>query len=125
IPILYVAFASAFLALPLYIVLDQVLAVSGIDLGENAMIALGVFVTLLSIVLSFFAASISSYMSGLLGNSNNPLSGVLIMVILVVSLALLAVLGSAIDFSVDAKAAVSAAGITVLITAVIACVGAV
>ena len=43
-----------------------------------------------AIVFAFIASAIAGYMAGLLGSSNNPISGVTVSVLLIVTLILLA-----------------------------------
>lgn len=125
IPITYVAFGSALLILPIYMVFDHIITNSGIYLSPSMLAIVSVLVTLLAFFMSALGSSISSYMCGLLGSSNNPISGVILMGVLVVSLFLLLILGLQVNFIEDADAALSAAGITILISAVIGCATAV
>lgn len=65
------------------------------------------------IIFGFFASSIAAYMAGLVGSSNNPISGVTVCVVLVTALILYAYLGA----SNVAPAAV------IYVSAMIACAG--
>lgn len=121
IPITYVAFGSALLILPIYIVFDNVIAASGIQLSPALVVGMSVMVTCLAFILSGLGSVISSYMCGLLGTTTNPISGVLIMATVIVSFALMLLLSTQIDFSINADAALSAAGITLLVGTVIGC----
>ena len=60
-------------------------------------------VTLFVLVISFLFSTVAAYMAGLLGSSNNPVSGVTIATIILVSLMLLAV---GIDSEVGARATI-------------------
>ena len=69
-----------------------------------------------AILFAFIASAIAGYMAGLLGSSNNPISGVTVSVLLVTSLILL-------GFGLSGN--VGAAGIAILIAAVICCAAAI
>ena len=88
----------------------------GIDTGTYVKI-LGVTV-LLAYVGGFLFSAVAGYMAGLVGSSNNPVSGVTIATILMTSLILYAILGST-----SAVAAASATAI--LVGAVVCCAAAI
>ena len=69
-----------------------------------------------AILFAFIASAIAGYMAGLLGSSNNPISGVTVSVLLITSLILL-------GFGLSGN--VGAGGIAVLIAAVICCAAAI
>jgi putative OPT family oligopeptide transporter len=69
-----------------------------------------------AILFAFIASAIAGYMAGLLGSSNNPISGVTVSVLLITSLILL-------GFGLSGN--VGAAGIAILIAAVICCAAAI
>jgi putative OPT family oligopeptide transporter len=69
-----------------------------------------------AILFAFVASAIAGYMAGLLGSSNNPISGVTVSVLLITSLILL-------GFGLSGDA--GAAGIAILIAAVICCAAAI
>lgn len=85
-------------------------------------LALGLVFSLLA---GFVFASVAGYMAGLVGSSNNPVSGVTIATILTTSLLLLWVLGSQINFAVDATQATTAAATAILVGAVVCCAAAI
>ena len=85
-------------------------------------LALGLVFALLA---GFLFASVAGYMAGLVGSSNNPISGVTIATILSTSLLLLWVLGSQINFAVDAMQATTAAATAILVGAVVCCAAAI
>lgn len=125
IPITYVTFGSALLIIPIFLVFHSILEASGIQLSTFMLIGVSVIVTILAFILSALGSMISSYMCGLLGTTTNPISGVLIMTTLIISFALLLILGSQMDFTANADAALSAAGVTILIATLIGCATAV
>jgi putative OPT family oligopeptide transporter len=61
-----------------------------ISLALGASIALSVILALALIVIAFFAAAIAGYLTGIVGASNNPVSGVTVIVLLAVALILMA-----------------------------------
>jgi putative OPT family oligopeptide transporter len=69
-----------------------------------------------AILFAFIASAIAGYMAGLLGSSNNPISGVTVSVLLITSLILL-------GFGLSGN--LEAAGIAILIAAVICCAAAI
>ncbi|MCD6331266.1 MAG: oligopeptide transporter, OPT family, partial [Thermoplasmata archaeon] len=54
------------------------------------MYAISLFMAVLLVLLTFVASAIAGYMAGLLGSSNNPISGVTVAVLLLVSIIMLA-----------------------------------
>jgi putative OPT family oligopeptide transporter len=79
---------------------------------------------LFALVAGFIFSSVAGYMAGLVGSSNNPISGVTIATVLSISLILLALLGSQIDFAVDVSRATAAAATAILVGGVVACAAA-
>jgi putative OPT family oligopeptide transporter len=69
-----------------------------------------------AVLFAFIASAIAGYMAGLLGSSNNPISGVTVSVLLITSLILL-------GFGLSGN--LQAAGIAILIAAVICCAAAI
>ena len=87
-----------------------------------SVIVLGVVFALTA---GFLFSSVAGYMAGLVGSSNNPISGVTIATILSISLILLALLGGQIDFTVDTAKATAAAATAILVGAVVCCAAAI
>lgn len=124
-PINIVMIGAVSLAIPLFIVFlsivnQDVLAISsGLYWGT---IAIGV---VFAFVAGFLFSSVAGYMAGLVGSSNNPISGVTIATILTISLLLLWLLGGQIDFLVDTTKATAAAATAILVGAVVGCAAAI
>ncbi|TDI68732.1 MAG: oligopeptide transporter, OPT family [Bacteroidetes bacterium] len=124
-PFKYVLIGTAALAIP---ILGVFLGV--IDRGELG-ITTGLYATtigfgvIFSLIAGFVFSSVAGYMAGLVGSSNNPISGVTIATILSISLILFILLGSQIDFAIDASKATAAAATTILVGAVVACAAAI
>ena len=124
-PITRVAQLAAIMVLPLLmifmIVVDQdTLGITGAIYWST--IVIGV---LFALVAGFLFSSVAGYMAGLVGSSNNPISGVTIATVLTVSLVLLVVLGTQLDFTVDAARATAAAATAILVGGAVACAAAI
>jgi putative OPT family oligopeptide transporter len=78
--------------------------------------AVSAIMAVFAILFAFVASAIAGYMAGLLGSSNNPISGVTVSVLLITSLILL-------GFGLSGN--VGAEGIAILIAAVICCAAAI
>jgi putative OPT family oligopeptide transporter len=121
IPITYVGIGVLVLILPVYFIFDGIFSASSFHLTTLMIIGTAIVATILALILSAFGGVISSYMCGLLGTTSNPISGVLIMAILIVSFVFMLLLSPLVSFSANAEAALSAAGITILIATLIGC----
>jgi len=124
-PITVVGLGTLALAIPIFVVFLFVIDRTHLDISGTAYWStLGVGV-LFAFVAGFLFSSVAGYMAGLVGSSNNPISGVTIATILTISLILLAILGSEIDFTVDAGRATAAAATAILVGAVVCCAAAI
>ena len=124
-PITSVVRLAAVMVLPLFaifmIVVDQdTLGISGGLYWTTILIGV-----LFALVAGFLFSSVAGYMAGLVGSSNNPISGVTIATVLTVSLVLLVVLGTQLDFTVDTARATAAAATAILVGGVVACAAAI
>ena len=72
--------AIGFLVIPIFLVYSWL----------SQMYAVSLFMAILLVLLAFVASAIAGYMAGLLGSSNNPISGVTVSVLLFVSVIMLA-----------------------------------
>lgn len=96
------------LLVPIFMIYQTEIQQTGISL----------FMTLVMVFAGFLFSAVAGYMAGLVGSSNNPISGVTIATILSASLMLLVLLGSASDPAKGAAAAI-------LIGAVVCCAAAI
>ncbi len=124
-PINIVMWGTAAMAVPIFLVFvfvvdQQALGISSGLYASTLMVGL-----LFAFVAGFLFSSVAGYMAGLVGSSNNPISGVTIATILITSLILLWMLGSQIDFAVDAGQATTAAATAILVGAVVCCAAAI
>lgn len=87
-PIPYVLVVTLLSSIPLFFVFYSGLA----DYPDRFGISL--FMTLLMLVFGFVFSSVAGYMAGLVGSSNNPISGVTIATVIISSLILLQLMGN-------------------------------
>ena len=125
IPFHYVAMATLILAIPLFFVFMHVIDPEHLQVSSTTYWLTIVFAVLFALFAGFLFSSVAGYMAGLVGSSNNPISGVTIATILAASLILLVILGSQINLQVDPERAVAAAATAILIGAVVACAAAI
>ncbi len=84
IPIKYVGIALLVLMIPVFLIYNDILPT----------IQLAFLMTIIMMVFGFFFSAVAGYMAGVVGSSNNPISGVTVATVLFASLLLLAILGS-------------------------------
>jgi len=101
----FVFLAIGALTLPVFIVYGMI----------SDLWAISAFMAVFAILFAFVASAIAGYMAGLLGSSNNPISGVTVSVLLITCLILL-------GFGVSGTGAF---GVAILIAAVICCAAAI
>ena len=102
----YVFLAIGALTIPVFLLYSYI---------SNEWVVSGVM-AVFAILFAFIASAIAGYMAGLLGSSNNPISGVTVSVLLITSLILL-------GFGLSGN--VGAYGIAILIAAIICCAAAI
>jgi len=113
------------LAIPVFILFSYVVDANDMPVTTGLFWATVAFATVFALIVGFICSSISGYMAGLVGATSNPLSGTVIAAILAVSLLLLVLLGTQVDFVVHTDDALSAAATAIIIGAMIACAGAI
>ena len=106
IPMNYVLIGVAVFVIPIFILYQNIVGSIGIGLS----------MTIIMVVAGFLFSSVAAYMAGLVGSSNNPISGVTIATILFASIILLLMMGR------DASNGPAAA---IMIGAVVACAAAI
>ena len=84
IPIKYVGIALLVLMIPVFIIYNDIIPTP----------QLAVLITIIMMVFGFFFSAVAAYMAGVVGSSNNPISGVTVATVLFASLLLLAILGA-------------------------------
>lgn len=125
IPMTWIIGCTVVLSIPIGILFAYVIDANNMPVTSFLFWSTTAFVTLFSLIAGFICSSIAGYMAGIVGSSSNPLSGVAIAAILAVSLVLLSLLSTQVDFSVNTDDALSAAAISVIIAAIVATAAAV
>jgi putative OPT family oligopeptide transporter len=125
VPINIVLIGTMVLAVPIFVVFWFVVDADKLGIGIGHKIGTVAIGAIFALVAGFLFSSVAGYMAGLVGSSNNPISGVTIATVLSFSLILLLVLGSVIDFQVDEKKAVVAAAVAILVGGVVCCAAAI
>ncbi|MDG2090598.1 MAG: oligopeptide transporter, OPT family [Gammaproteobacteria bacterium] len=105
-PMNFVMIGIAVFIIPLFFLYQSIVGNIGISLA----------MTIIMVIAGFLFSSVAGYMAGLVGSSNNPISGITIATILFASLILLAMMGS--DSPIGAPAAI-------MIGAVVCCAAAI
>lgn len=106
------------LLLPLLWIYHQVVPSGELGIGSGSYILILVVTVGLAYLGGFLFSAVAGYMAGLVGSSNNPISGVTIATILVTSLILYALLGST-------DSVVAAAATAILVGSVVCCAAAI
>ena len=124
-PIHVVFRGSLLLAIPILAV--YLLAVDRSALGVSGVLhwsALGVAV-LFSLAAGFVFSAVAGYMAGLVGSSNNPVSGVTVITVLLAAFGLYGLFALEIGFGMSEGQALAGAAAAVLVGAVVACAAAI
>ena len=124
-PINIVLWGTVAMAVPIFLIFLFIVDRGALGISPGLYWGTIVVALIFSFVAGFLFASVAGYMAGLVGSSNNPISGVTIATILSTSLILLWILGSQIDFAVDASQAVAAAATAILVGGVVCCAAAI
>ncbi len=124
-PINIVVFGTLALAAPILVVFLNVVNQNELGITTGLYWSVIVLGVVFALTAGFLFSSVAGYMAGLVGSSNNPISGVTIATILSISLILLALLGGQIDFTVDTAKATAAAATAILVGAVVCCAAAI
>ncbi len=119
-PITWVGWGTLLMAIPIFYVLNHVVSQDDLGIGAGLYTQTLVLSVVFSLVAGFLFSSVAGYMAGLVGSSNNPISGVTIATVLSISLLLLVLLGSQIDFTAGGPQATAAAAAAILVGAVVA-----
>lgn len=120
IPMTWVLGGTALLSIPVMLLFHHVMGAANLPLSTTTYGLTLVFLTVTSLVIGFICASIGGYMAGIVGSSANPLSGITIGAILLVSFLLLTLLGNEITFGVASKEVLSLAAVVIFIGGVVA-----
>jgi putative OPT family oligopeptide transporter len=124
-PINIVIIGTLILAVPIFVIFWFVVDADKLGIGMGHRVGTVTVGAIFALVAGFLFSSVAGYMAGLVGSSNNPISGVTIATVLSFSLILLLILGSVIDFEVDREKAVVAAAVAILVGGVVCCAAAI
>ena len=124
-PVTRVLQLAAIMVIPLFVIFMIVVDQDTLGIAGGLYWTTIVIGVLFAFVAGFLFSSVAGYMAGLVGSSNNPISGVTIATVLTVSLVLLMVLGVRLDFTVDTARATAAAATAILVGGVVACAAAI
>lgn len=92
-PIHYVTIALFFLLIPIFYLIADYFIPDQFQLSPFVRYAVAGFSTLYVLIGGFIFCSVSAYFAGLVGSTNNPVSGMLVSALLIISLALMAIFG--------------------------------
>ena len=123
IPFSFVLIGLLVLFVPVYIILNHVFQSFNLPLSSATFFTLVLVSVISTYIVGFLVASISGYMSGLVGTSSNPLSGSLIASIILVALVVTTVIGGEINYAENVVAATGVAAGLIMITAMVAAMG--
>lgn len=124
-PINIVIWGTAAMSVPIFLVFILIIDQPALGITSGLYWTTVLIGMVFAFVAGFLFSSVAGYMAGLVGSSNNPISGVTIATILSTSLILLWVLGSQVNFAVDAMQATTAAATAILVGAVVCCAAAI
>src|SRR5262249_46493955 len=114
----YVVIGTLILAVAAYFAFLHLLHIQSFAMTSTMRVGLSLFAVVFVLVVGFLLASVCAYLSGLVGMTNNPLSGLLLSCVLIASLILLPVFSHTENKDV-LKAAVS---VVLIITTMVATV---
>lgn len=121
----WVIMGTLALAVPVFVLFTYVIDSNHMPVSSGLFWSATAFLAIFALVCGFICSSIAGYMTGIIGSSSNPLSGVVIAAILGVSFLLLGLLSIEVDFTVHTDDALSSAATAVIIGAVVACAAAI
>jgi putative OPT family oligopeptide transporter len=119
-PFNYVIVGTLAMSVPIFLVFQRVVDADALGITAGTHLTTTVVGVLFAIIAGFLFSSVAGYMAGLVGSSNNPISGVTIATILTISLILMVILDSQVEFGVNSVQSTAAAATAVLVGAVVA-----
>ncbi len=124
IPINYVIWGTILLIIPLFIFLLFAINRQQLGISYGLWIIIALIGTIYVMIAGFICASVSGYITGLVGSTNSPLSGIILSVILFLALILSPLLALQIDLGHAHKMA-TASAVVIMIAAIVAAIGAI
>ncbi len=123
-PINLVLYGTLALTVPIFIIIWYVVDREALGLSSSVHVVTVAVSAAFALIAGFLFSSVAGYMAGLVGSSNNPISGVTIATVLTISVLLLLLLGSQIDFIVDRERALMAAAAAIMVGGIVCCAAA-
>lgn len=120
IPFKYVLMGIAVMAVFLFFLFATLIQTASFSISTPLFWAIVLFTTLFALVVSFVCSAIAAYVVGIVGTTSLPVSGISIAAIIAFSSALLAFLGSSINFTIDTEAAAEASALVIIFAGIIA-----
>ncbi len=123
-PFSYVIFGTIGLAVPIFILFCSVIENAHFAVHGSVFWLIVFFATIFSLVVAFIAAAIAAYITGIVGTTSLPISGITIFAIIAFSSILLLTLRPYIDFHVNTDLALKAAAVAIVFAAIVCVAGA-
>jgi putative OPT family oligopeptide transporter len=124
-PFKYVIFGVVALAIPIFILFFSVIENSHFGVSGMVFWSTVFFATVFSLIVAFIASAIAAYITGIVGTTSLPISGITIFAIIAFASVLLLILRPYIDFNLNADLALKAAAVVIIFAAVVCVAGAV
>ncbi len=124
-PINYVSWFTLILCVPIFMILWHYTDPSHLAISMGLRIAIVSIGTAFAVIAGFFFSAICGYFVGLAGSSNNPLSGMALSALILISLFLLVFLNGTLHFDTNPAAALNASVFALVIGGIIAAAGAI
>ncbi len=125
IPFKYVLSAVAALTIPIFILLLTIIESAHFTIGSNVFWGIVIFATLFALIMAFIVSTISAYITGIVGTTTLPISGLTIFGIIAFAGTLLLILKPYVDFSINPHMALQAAAVVIVFATIICVAGAV
>ena len=122
IPMNWVIASTIGFTIPVFALCYYIFETLNLEISEPLFISAICVSTLFSLVVGFLCSCISGYMTGIVGSSNNPLSGVTIMGVILISVIFYLMLRQNLDFD---QHGVGIAAIIMMLSGIICCAAAV
>lgn len=119
-PINYLLWVGLLLSIPMAFLFAHFTNPAALDITSDLRIGSIVALIIFTIVAGFVFASICGYFTGLVGSTNNPLSGMTLSALLLMSLLLMSILGRQIQFTTDHAGAIAAAALAIIASTIVA-----
>ncbi|HEV2524132.1 MAG TPA: oligopeptide transporter, OPT family, partial [Gammaproteobacteria bacterium] len=124
-PFKYVIWGVLGLAIPIFILFFSVIENAHFGINGTVFWSTVFFATLFSLIVAFIASAIAAYITGIVGTTSLPISGITIFAIIAFASVLLLILRPYIDFNLNADLALKAAAVVIIFAAVVCVAGAV